>query len=116
MLPQTHSLRTRREVPRPHASLWPDRYGRDEVVRSVFIDKAEVLEVLRARELHGRADWLDREMPAFIDIIANASLLRTLGIDVEAMRARDTRDNDGESPTRIATGGTSEHSEEVERG
>jgi hypothetical protein len=61
----------------------------DEVVRSVFIDKAGVLEVLRARELYGRADWLDREMPALIDIIANASLLRTLGIDADAMLARD---------------------------
>ena len=58
-------------------------------VKSIFIDKAGVLEVLRARELHGRADWLDREMPAFIDIIANAALLRTLGIDAEAMLARD---------------------------
>jgi hypothetical protein len=55
----------------------------------VFIDKAGVLEVLRARELYGRADWLDREMPALIDIIANASLLRTLGIDADAMLARD---------------------------
>jgi hypothetical protein len=61
----------------------------DETVKSIFIDKASVVEVLRARELHGRADWLDREMPAFIDIIAHAALLRTLGVDAEAMLARD---------------------------
>jgi hypothetical protein len=47
--------------------------------------KADVVATLRSRELHGRADWLDREMPALIDTSKNASLLETLGIDVAAM-------------------------------
>jgi hypothetical protein len=72
--------------------------------RSVLVDKAAVLDVLRARELHGRADWLDREMPAFIDIIANAALFRTLGVDPEAIVSRDAaRASDGDSHARTGT-------------
>lgn len=48
---------------------------------STYIDKLEVLATLRSRELHERADWVDRELPAFIDTVKNAALLRTLGID-----------------------------------
>lgn len=54
----------------------------------VYVDKAEVVATLRSRELYGRADWVDRELPAFIDIVKNASLLRTLGIDAAAMSPR----------------------------
>jgi hypothetical protein len=42
---------------------------------------------LRSRDLHGRADWVDREFSALIDTAKNAALLRTLGIDVGAMTA-----------------------------
>jgi len=30
---------------------------------------------LRARHLHGRADWVEKELPALIDTARNASLL-----------------------------------------
>jgi len=49
---------------------------------------------LRSRELHGRADWVDRELPAFIDTSKNAALLRTLGIDVADMSSRTGSDRD----------------------
>ena len=54
------------------------------------VDKAEVVATLRSREQHGRADWVDRELPALIDTVENAALLRTLGIDVAAMSPPDT--------------------------
>ena|GEM_PF-4181098 len=44
---------------------------------------------LRERGLSGRADWVDRQLPALIDIATNAALLRTLGIDSTAMRPVD---------------------------
>ena len=49
---------------------------------STYVDKVKVTASLRSRDLHSRADWVDRELPAFIDIVENASLLRTLGIDL----------------------------------
>jgi hypothetical protein len=42
-----------------------------------------VVASLRSRDLHGRADWVEKELPALIDTARNASLLRTLGINVE---------------------------------
>lgn len=51
------------------------------MTRSTYIDKLDVVATLRSRELHDRADWVDRELPAFIDTAKNAALLRTLGID-----------------------------------
>jgi hypothetical protein len=62
---------------------------------SVFVDRAEVVAALRSRELHGRADWVDRELPALIDTSKNAALLRTLGIDVATMSSRAGSDRDG---------------------
>jgi hypothetical protein len=59
-----------------------------------LIEKTKVLATLRSRELHGRADWVDREFPAFIDTAKNASLLRTLGIDVAAMASEATPEPD----------------------
>jgi hypothetical protein len=52
---------------------------------ATYVEKSEVLAVLRSRELHGRADWVDRELPAFIDTLKNAALLRTLEIDLAAV-------------------------------
>ena len=60
------------------------RKGND-ISRSTYVEKTKVVATLRSRELHGRADWVDRELPAFIDTSKNASLLRTLSIDVAAM-------------------------------
>jgi hypothetical protein len=52
---------------------------------STYVDRLTVSASLRSRDLHSRADWVDRELPAFIDIVENASLLRTLGIDLAAV-------------------------------
>jgi hypothetical protein len=60
----------------------------DDVASSTYVEKSEVVATLRARELHGRAEWVDREFPALIDIFKNAALLRTLGIDAAAMSTR----------------------------
>jgi hypothetical protein len=49
------------------------------------VKKTLVVATLRARDLHGRADWVDKELPAIIDTARNASLLRTLGINVDAL-------------------------------
>jgi len=47
------------------------------------VKKTVVVATLRSRDLHGRADWVDKELPALIDTARNAALLRTLGIDVD---------------------------------
>jgi hypothetical protein len=51
---------------------------------STYVDKLTVISSLRSRELHERAAWVDREMPAFIDTAKHAALLKTLGIDLAA--------------------------------
>lgn len=52
-----------------------------DMAQSTHIDKAEIVAVLRARGLDARADWVDRELPAVVDIHANGALLRMLQID-----------------------------------
>ena len=42
---------------------------------------------LRSRELHRRADWVEKDLPALIDTRLHASLLQTLGIDAVALRS-----------------------------
>jgi hypothetical protein len=49
------------------------------------VKKTVMVATLRSRDLRGRADWVDKELPALIDTARNASLLRTLGIDLEAL-------------------------------
>lgn len=49
------------------------------------VKKTVVVATLRSRDLHGRADWVEKELPALIDTARNASLLRTLGINVDAL-------------------------------
>ncbi|GLI02588.1 hypothetical protein [Phytohabitans aurantiacus] len=49
------------------------------------IDKAQIIEVLRSRGLHERADWVDRELPGIVDTHKNGSLLRMLQIDPSAI-------------------------------
>jgi hypothetical protein len=71
----------------------------DDISRSTFIEKTAVVATLRSRDLHGRADWVDREFPAFIDTASNAALLRTLGIDVAAMETESLPDR-GVTPAR----------------
>ena len=55
----------------------------------VYVDKAKVIAELRSRQLHARADWIDRELPGLIDIYKNSSLLQMLGIDPDAMASGD---------------------------
>jgi hypothetical protein len=50
-----------------------------------YVDKAKVIADLRSRQLHARADWVDRELPEFIDAYKNSALLKMLGIDLDAM-------------------------------
>ncbi|MDP9793079.1 hypothetical protein J2S43_001591 [Catenuloplanes nepalensis] len=49
------------------------------------VKKAVVVATLRSRDLHGRADWVDKELPTLIDTVSNASLLQTLGINVASL-------------------------------
>lgn len=58
-------------------------------MRSTYVDKTEVVATLRSRALLDRADWVDRELPARIDIALNAALLRMLGIDVAELSTSD---------------------------
>ena len=51
----------------------------------MYVDKAAIIEALRSRGLHDRADWVDRELPPLVDTRANSSLLETLGIDVDTI-------------------------------
>jgi hypothetical protein len=62
----------------------PQSEDGNEMTRTGYVDKAQVVADLRARDLHSRADWVDRVLPARIDTSENASLLRTLGIEVPA--------------------------------
>ncbi|BCY09141.1 hypothetical protein [Actinoplanes sp. L3-i22] len=42
---------------------------------------------LRSRGLGSRADWVERDLPAVIDTSTHASILRTLGIDPDALQS-----------------------------
>jgi hypothetical protein len=50
---------------------------------------------LRARDLDRRADWVEKDLPTLIDTAGHASLLRSLGVDVDALRS----DTDTDSAT-----------------
>jgi hypothetical protein len=45
------------------------------------IDRSRIVELLRQRKLDTRANWVERTLPATIDISKNAGLLATLNID-----------------------------------
>ena len=51
----------------------------------VYADKAKVVAQLRSRQLHAKADWVDRELPGLIDTYKNSALLEMLGIDLDAI-------------------------------
>ena len=55
----------------------------------VYVDKAKVIAQLRFRQLHARADWVDREFPGLIDTYKNSALLQMLGIELDAMTPGD---------------------------
>jgi hypothetical protein len=52
---------------------------------AMYVDKAEIIAVLRSRGLHDRADWVDRALPPVVDAHRNGSLLRMLHIDPTAI-------------------------------
>ncbi|MEH1125322.1 hypothetical protein [Micromonospora sp. CPCC 206061] len=58
------------------------------------VEKTVVVATLRSRDLHGRADWVEKELPALIDTASNASLLQTLGINVDTLTS-DARPDRG---------------------
>jgi hypothetical protein len=45
------------------------------------IDKHKIVEALRRRGQHHRADWVDRALPDPVDTVRNAGLLATLGLN-----------------------------------
>ena len=51
------------------------------------VSKPVLVKVLRRRNLHDRAEWVQRQMPDVIDLERNASLLDLLGLDAEALTA-----------------------------
>jgi hypothetical protein len=51
------------------------------------IDKAKILTVLRDKGMAERADWVDRQLPAKIDPVKNASILRMLRLDADVLAA-----------------------------
>jgi hypothetical protein len=57
----------------------------NDMSEPVYVDKAKVIADLRSRQLHARADWVDRELPGLLDTYKNAALLQMLGIDLDAM-------------------------------
>lgn len=68
--------------------------GKGTVAVATCVEKTLVVATLRARHLHGRADWVDRQLPELIDTARNASLLRTLGINIDTL-TRDARPDRG---------------------
>lgn len=51
------------------------------------VRKDVVVATLRSRDLHGRADWVDKEFAPLIDTARNSGALRTLGIDLDDLAA-----------------------------
>jgi hypothetical protein len=52
---------------------------------AMYLKKSDVVTTLRSRDLPSRADWVEKEFPALIDTARNASVLQTLGINVDAL-------------------------------
>jgi hypothetical protein len=61
----------------------------------VYIDKADIISVLRSSGLNARADWVDRELPGLVDTYRNAALLRMLGVDPAAISPVDVASRQG---------------------
>ena len=51
----------------------------------MYINKLEIVSVLRSGGLHDRADWVERELPDLVDTRKNAALLKMLGVDPAAL-------------------------------
>jgi hypothetical protein len=61
----------------------------------MYIEKSEIVTVLRSRGLHARADWVDRELPALVDTYKNGALLQMLGVDPATIPAVDVASRRG---------------------
>jgi hypothetical protein len=61
----------------------------------MHIEKAAIVSELRSRGLHGKADWVDRELPDLVDTYENAALLRLLGVDPAAILPVDVAQRSG---------------------
>jgi hypothetical protein len=61
----------------------------ESMTASALVDKSKVIAALRSRNLDERADWVDRELPALIDIQRNSALLKMLGIDIDTVESGD---------------------------
>jgi hypothetical protein len=84
--PSHPSVRSAHHLIKPAATM----YCKENVMSApVYVDKARVVADLRFRQLHARADWVDREFSGVIDTGKNAALLRMLGIDLGAMASGD---------------------------
>jgi hypothetical protein len=57
---------------------WPVPQGGSTGMTEV--DKLKILQILRDRGLHARAEWVDRQLPERVDLDKNAGLLATLHI------------------------------------
>jgi hypothetical protein len=55
----------------------------------MYIDKAEIIRVLRSRQLHDRADWVDKDLPELVDTHDHRALLEMLGVDPAAITPLD---------------------------
>lgn len=58
----------------------------------MHVERVRVVEVLRSRGLHERADWVDRVLPEVVDAHKNSSLLRMLRIDPTTMGEPEARE------------------------
>jgi hypothetical protein len=61
----------------------------------MYIEKAEIIRVLRSRELHDRADWVDKDLPELVDTQKNRALLDMLGVDPAAITPVDVASPQG---------------------
>jgi hypothetical protein len=61
----------------------------------MYIDKAEIIRVLRSRDLHDRADWVDKDLPELVDTDKNRALLAMLGVDPAAVTPVDVASRHG---------------------
>jgi hypothetical protein len=56
----------------------------------VQINRSAIVAILRKRELHARADWVEHTLPAIVDIRRHAGLLATLHIDPADLTAQQS--------------------------
>ena len=61
----------------------------------MYIEKAEIIRLLRSRDLHDRAVWVDKDLPDLVDRDENRALLEMLGIDPTAATPVDVASRQG---------------------